>query len=56
MKDAGIIISKTKDAIERLNGTALASTFNNLPIQARTVETNQVQNTISSFEKLALIT
>ena len=55
MKDAGMSISKTKDAIERLNGTALANSFNNLPIQARTVGNKPGSNTISSFEKLAMI-
>jgi DNA (cytosine-5)-methyltransferase 1 len=55
MQNLAMSISKDMDVIKRLNDTPLVHSFNDSPINARSVGTKPGSNTVASFEKLATI-
>lgn len=55
MKEVGMTINRSNDAIERLRSTSLAKSFDDRNIQARNVGKKPGSNTVASFEKLAKI-
>ncbi|MGB7087942.1 MAG: hypothetical protein WBD47_20460 [Phormidesmis sp.] len=55
MRELGMSTSKDTTVLDRLHDTPLVHSFNDSPINARTVGTKPGSNTISSFEKLSSI-
>ncbi|MDX7862085.1 hypothetical protein SJR95_18965 [Aeromonas caviae] len=55
MQKLGMSISKDSDIKERVTSTALANSFEGIPINTRAVGSKPGSNTIASFEKLCTI-